>query len=251
VLQLLTALLLSPVVSEPDWLELTAMGFSYMQPFLFAGWMVLGDGRWARRVPWTLYAFAVLLLIPAPDSGSSMQPEEVTVRAVEFALTGPALLVLRQWTGWRISRQPAHTAGKAAPIRFSTQSLLIWTAAWAVYLAALRMVSRGLSSSQLFDWEEVFVYLTVFPLILAPLALAGLALLEARPRSVFRHLAFIIWLVASVAGVIYLKTIDADGLSIFAAISLGGGTALALAVIPLRAAGYRLHGRTPNVLPDS
>lgn len=244
--QLLLALTVS-YTQTGDWHELFTIGVLYTQPFVLGAWLVLGFGHLASRVQWTLLTFAILLAMPSEFPGSEVfNLGDLVIRITHFVAAVVIAGVLRRMFGLRLRRDHERKRDGSG-VTFSIKSLLLWTAAWAGYLAFARVIAGG-SNGEL-DWSEVGLGLGLFGLLFAPLASCGAMALSMNWMSRWSMIVFAVSIFAWSGGYIWLSLLGSNDLSIWLFVMLGGVLVICLAVIPLRLAGYRLRrfvGKTPK-----
>jgi hypothetical protein len=231
-----------------DWYELVGMGILYTQPCLFAAWLVFGVGQVANRVQWTLFTFAVALAFPSAFPGSGVfNPGDLFIRVTHFVASLAIASAAKRATGWRLSREQEVHEDSGSSVTFSIKSLLLWTAAWALYLAFVRSVMRDSGTGSM-DWSDVLLGLGLFSLFFAPLTFWAAALLSPHLICHLSFIALIVWIFGSIGANIWLAFLGDNDVLLWLIITCGGLLSVCLATIPLRLAGYRL--RRANGAPN-
>ncbi len=235
----------------PELAELMFLGAWYMQPVLFAQWLVIGSGRLTTRFQLTVLSFALLISIGRMVPESNIDREDVTIRIVQFLITAIAMSIIRAWLGWRIALGAVPVKNDKSPVRFSVRSLLIWTAFWAAFLVMGRFIWTHSDHSISVDLEEIAIGTSIFALVFGPLAFVALSLLSTKGISGLTVGTAIIWSVATIILILVISLLEPSDPEVIATIllvSCGGTLTVCMTALPLRLAGYRLVTR--NTLSD-
>jgi hypothetical protein len=139
--------MLLPVSRPNEPVELMLFGALFVQPVLFAIWMVLGPGAEVKRLPITCALFVIVMLAEAFNVWSLL--EQGITRGPRLLIPGLALLgfaagaltLVRWFTGWRIRITPGATRDCLPANRFSVKFLLLWMTICAVLIVIVRRLA--------------------------------------------------------------------------------------------------------------
>lgn len=251
--------------NEPtDYVEslvLAAVGVSVAWPPLLALWAVFGPQRAVVRLPLTLWLAVAINLAGlyglnrnTGEHGAQLLIINAAWLAAFGVLQAP-LWMIRGVRRWRLTAECGAAASDQlaakASSQFSLRSLLGWTLAAALLLAAL----RWLRPDDSFDAETIFMLGLEAGLIGMAVALGGLpvvamawiVLADGRRLALRIVLGLLIVLGLSGAGVYFGKL--GQGLTVIEMLTLEGGAILngliSLAVV--RVCGYQLRRRPKKV----
>ncbi|HUY87667.1 MAG TPA: hypothetical protein VMV10_02925 [Pirellulales bacterium] len=241
---------------------LAAIGVSVAWPPLLALWAVFGPQRAAVRLPLTLWLAGAINLASlyglnrnTGENGAQLLMVNAAWLAALGVLQAP-LWLIRAVRRWRLeaAEGDAAAAGPSAAkasSQFSLRSLLGWTLAAALLLAAL----RWLTPDDGFDGETMLTLLPEAGVIglavalggLPVVALAWIVLADGRRRILRIVLGLLIVLGLSGAGVYFGKL--SQGLSVGDMLTLEAGTILngLISLGVVRVCGYQLRRRPKKV----
>jgi hypothetical protein len=225
-IQLVGSLFLNPLgVNEsemPEWLGLMLLGALVLyQPVLFGIWAGFGPGGVIRRVLATSImlcgfiaatCFRSFNLFIESDTPVRIEMNEWMYPMALYAIALLTALVLRWFTGWRITHEAAEAADERNQV--SLRFLLAWTAAFAVVLAVARTLVNTSSFTRTAAWMdellEMLQFMGLMLLIFFPIVIAPLVVLL--PRWSWRTIvtALVLWGVLTLLGVERMAAVEND-----------------------------------------